>query len=102
MLCACTSSSSIKALCTAADAAGKSLTITGAALKDAIVLQTKMRWEQECKQSDDAARKTCREGVVTSTIAEWKDKYGAVEQAAKAEVDLAQALEQAAVCKETK
>jgi len=100
LLSSCTPSHDLHRLCVTADAAGRMLTISGAALREVHDLDVDAAWAKECSHGSVEQMIVCRHRVVDELAAKYRDRYATAAQAVEAQHALADALEEAGVCKE--
>lgn len=100
-LASCTPTQDLHRLCVTADAAGRMLTISGAALRAVHDADVETAWARECSSGSVEERVVCRHRVVDDLGEKYRERYRTAEQSVTAQHALADALEASGVCKET-
>jgi hypothetical protein len=90
----------MRRLCVTADAAGRMLTISGAALREVHDLDVDAAWARECSSGSVEERVVCRHRVVDDLADKYRERYRTAEQSVAAQHALADALEASGICKD--
>ena len=100
LLSSCTPTQDLHRLCVTADAAGRMLTISGAALRAVHDADVETEWQKQCSSGSVEERVVCRHRVVDDLGEKYRERYRTAEQSVTAQHALADALEASGVCKD--
>jgi hypothetical protein len=89
----------IRALCSDADTAGKSLVLARESLTLMLNTDAEAQWTVRCSQQDPEERRVCRHQVVNELAVQYKARYNAEAQVIQAQRLLANGLDNSGVCK---
>lgn len=89
----------IRALCSDADTAGKSLVLARESLTLMLNTDAEAQWTVRCSQQDPEERRKCRHQVVSELAVQYKARYNAEAQVIQAQRLLANGLDNSGVCK---
>ena len=100
LLSSCTPTQDLHRLCVTADAAGRMLTISGAALREVHDLDADAARAKASPHGSVEQMVICRHRVVDDYAAKYRDRYATAAQAVEAQHALADALDASGICKD--